>query len=41
LENVTIIGPPEGEKLDFTNFNKYIFSLKAEKYEAPEDKDGL
>jgi hypothetical protein len=40
-KNVTIIGPPEGEKLDFTNFNKYIFSLKAEKYEAPEDKDGL
>lgn len=39
-KNVTIIGPPEGEKLDFTNFNKYIFSLKAEKYEAPvDDKD--
>lgn len=39
-KNVTIIGPPDGEKLDFTNFNKYIFSLKAEKYEAPaDDKD--
>ena len=33
-KNVTVIGPPEGEKLDFTNFNRYIFSLKAEKYEA-------
>jgi len=41
-KNVTIIGPPHGEKLDFTNFNKYIFSLKTEKYEAPfEDKDEL
>jgi len=41
-KNVTIIGPPDGEKLDFTNFNKYIFSLKPEKYEAPvEDKDAL
>lgn len=41
-KNVTIIGPPDGEKLDFTNFNKYIFSLKAEKYEAPvDDKDAL
>lgn len=37
-KNVTIIGPPDGEKLDFTNFNKYIFSLKAEKYEATEVK---
>ncbi|WP_394790715.1 hypothetical protein [Rhodoferax sp.] len=41
-KNVTVIGPPDGEKLDFTNFNKYIFSLKAEKYEAPvEVKDEL
>lgn len=41
-KNVTIIGPPDGEKLDFTNFNKYIFSLKPEKYELPvEDKDAL
>jgi SIR2-like domain len=31
-KNVTIIGPPDNEKLDFTNFNKYIFSLKPEKY---------
>lgn len=39
-KNVNVIGPPDGEKLDFTNFNKYIFSLKAEKYEAPvDDKD--
>lgn len=34
-KNVVIIGPPQGENLDFTNFNKYIFSLKAEKYEKP------
>ena len=34
--NVTIIAPPDGEKLDFTNFNKYIFSLKPENYEALE-----
>lgn len=41
-KNVKVIGPPDGEKLDFTNFNKYIFSLKAEKYEAPEeDEDSL
>jgi hypothetical protein len=41
-KNVTIIGPPDGEKLDFTNFNEYVFSLKAKKYEAPiEDKDAL
>lgn len=41
-KNVTIIGPPDGEKLDFTNFNKYIFSLKPEKYEPPvEDKEAL
>lgn len=41
-KNVTVIGPPDGEKLDFSNFNKYIFSLKAEKYEVPsEDEDPL
>lgn len=41
-KNVQVIGPPEGEKLDFTNFNRYVFSLKAEKYEPPtEDKDAL
>lgn len=39
-KNVTIIGPPDGEKLNFTNFNKYIFSLKPEKYEAPVPDDG-
>lgn len=33
--NVAIIAPPDGENLDFSNFNKYIFSLKPEKYEAP------
>jgi hypothetical protein len=31
-KNVTVIGPPAGEQLTFTNFNKYIFSLKPEKY---------
>lgn len=31
-KNVTVIAPPDGEVLDFTNFNKYIFSLKPEKY---------
>lgn len=36
-KNVKVIGPPDGIKLDFTNFNKYIFSLKAEKYEPPVD----
>lgn len=41
-KNVKVIGPPDGVKLDFTNFNKYIFSLKAEKYEPPaEDKEEL
>lgn len=41
-KNVKVIGPPEGVKMDFTNFNRYVFSLKAEKYEPPaEDKDEL
>lgn len=40
-KNVTVIGPPDGERLDFTNFNKYIFSLKAEKYEAPVSAEEL
>lgn len=41
-KNVTVIGPPDEAKLDFTSFNKYIFSLKPEKYEAPvKDKDEL
>lgn len=38
--NVIVIGPPDGEKLDFTNFNKYIFSLKPEKYESPPKDEG-
>lgn len=43
-KNVKVIGPPEGVKMDFTDFNRYVFSLKAEKYESPapaEDKDAL
>jgi len=40
-KNVTIIAPPDGEKLDFTNFNKYIFSLKPEKYVPSEDGSDL
>lgn len=39
-KNVTVIGPPDGEKLDFTNFNKYVFSLKPEIYVAPDGDDG-
>ena len=31
-KNVKIIAPPDGDTLNFTNFNKYIFSLKPEKY---------
>lgn len=38
-KNVIIIGPPDGEKLNFTNFNKYIFSLKPEKYVPPDNGD--
>jgi len=38
-KNVKVIGPPDGEKLNFTNFNKYIFSLKPENYETLLDKD--
>lgn len=34
-KNVTVIGPPHGEKLNFTNFNKYVFSLKPDKYVPP------
>lgn len=40
-KNVTVIGPPDGEKLDFTNFNKYVFSLKPEQYVPPEHGDIL
>lgn len=32
-KNVKVIGPPSDAKMDFTNFNKYVFSLKPEKYE--------
>ncbi|WP_346825586.1 SIR2 family protein [Serratia inhibens] len=32
-KNVKVIGPPEEVKMDFTNFNRYVFSLKPEKYE--------
>lgn len=38
-KNVTIISPPDGEKLDFTNFNKYIFSLKPQHYVPPEEEE--
>ncbi|HDS4827723.1 SIR2 family protein [Citrobacter koseri] len=34
-KNVQVIGPPEDVKMDFTNFNRYVFSLKPEKYEPP------
>jgi len=34
-KNVNVIGPPEGMKMDFTNFNRYVFSLKPEKFEPP------
>lgn len=41
-KNVKVIGPPQGERIDFTNFNKYVFSLKPEKYEPPAaDEDRL
>ncbi|MCK9511734.1 MAG: SIR2 family protein [Pigmentiphaga sp.] len=41
-KNIKVIGPPDGVKMDFTNFNRYVFSLKAEKYEPPaEDEDEL
>lgn len=41
-KNIKVIGPPQGEKMDFTNFNKYVFSLKPEKYEPPAtDEDRL
>ncbi|MGS0743471.1 hypothetical protein ACVBEF_16850 [Glaciimonas sp. GG7] len=35
-KNVKVIGPPGGVKMDFTNFNKYVFSLKPETYVPPE-----
>jgi hypothetical protein len=36
-KNVKVIRPPDGVKMDFTNFNKYVFSLKPETYAPPED----
>lgn len=39
-KNVKVIGPPEGVKMDFTNFNRYVFSLNAEKYEIPTEDEG-
>lgn len=41
-KNVEVIGPPEGLTMDFTNFNRYVFSLKPEDYESAvsaEDED--
>jgi len=35
--NVKVIAPPEGMKMDFTNFNKYVFSLRPEIYAPIED----
>jgi hypothetical protein len=32
-KNIQVIGPPEGVKMDFTNFNRHVFSLKPDKYE--------
>lgn len=40
-KNVKIISPPDNERLNFTNFNKYVFSLKPEKYVPPEDEAAL
>lgn len=37
--NVKVIGPPKGEKIDFTNFNRYVFSLNAAKYEPSAEED--
>ena len=38
-KNVQVIGPPDGEKLNFINFNKYVFSIRPEKY-VPIDVQG-
>lgn len=40
-KNVKVISPPDGEKLNFTNFNKYVFSLKPEIYQAADEDDFL
>jgi len=34
-KNVQVIGPPEDMKMDFTNFNRYVFSLKPDNFEPP------
>ncbi|MCX8967243.1 hypothetical protein EHW66_20400 [Erwinia psidii] len=39
-KNVQVIGPPEDTRMDFTNFNKYVFSLKPDKYEPPVTPEG-
>lgn len=41
-KNVKVIGPPEGVKMNFNNFNRYVFSLQAEKYEpsVPAEDEG-
>jgi hypothetical protein len=36
-KNVKVICLPDGVKMDFTNFNKYVFSLKPEPYVPPEE----
>jgi hypothetical protein len=36
-KNVKVISPPDGVKMDFTNFNKYVFSLKPETFTPPKD----
>ena len=36
-KNVKVICLPDGVKMDFANFNKYVFSLKPETYAPPED----
>ena len=41
-KNVKIIAPPEGEHLDFSNFNKYVFSLKPDTFvPSADDKEEL
>lgn len=40
-KNVKVISPPSGQRLNFSNFNKYIFSLKPEMYVTPEDGDEI
>ena len=34
-KNVQVIGPAEDMNMDFTNFNKYVFSLTPDTYEPP------